>query len=274
MGYPPYERETSDDQPQDPTFNPAQANRALAVTFAASVLSDSNRPGVLGVRTVKVGDIIDLAAYVVGSIDEDAPMRWATTGEAALEARVAVRQVEVSKEWQELLSAAIGKGRAAPVAVQDVRAGDQLTPAATDAAHDADTGQWVVQVQCPQREKGDTFPLHAAFDRKIPVFNRAPEAEGVQQLVDSLMSNFTKVKPEDLREGDQVAPDGDVLVSTPEHDSGLGRWTALAHCPRTSEGDTFEFVAYDDQDVPVFNRGEPEAGSLKFEPYKESEPEA
>ncbi len=245
-------------QPQDPAFNPVQANRALAVTFAASVLSDSNRPGVLGVKIVKAEDIINLASYVVGDVDEDTPQRWMTTGErfeaaeAPLAEKVRERQVTYTPAIRRLFEQVLQRIADKPsvdVPASELRKGDQVAPdgdvLVTQPVYDAPLDVWSARAHCPSTPEGATFEFKAPEGTTVAVFNRGEPDE-----------KTSSVPVQKLLVGDLVTPHGDSIATAPvETEAG---WSVDVQCPNREDGDTFPLELSADVQVPVFGRAEPD----------------
>lgn len=214
-------------------LNPQQSVRTLAAQLAANILSSTSKPNMLAGKVgVSAEEIIELATFILG--DEEEPFRglmpWQgpfsydlpSFQEDRLLQKVRDRQATFDESLGELFGRLIGKdaftGPADPfqpnmtIPVAEVRDGDVVAgdgdkavgPAVADGEH------WIVTVQCPHKESGDTFDMTFNQDDTMRIFR--PGAEGESVLA-------TNLRAGDLIKGDPAFEDEpQVRVSLVDYD--------------------------------------------------------
>lgn len=96
----------------------------------------------------------------------------------------------------------------------------------------------------PMRELENTSSAYRRNVRETVAYNLACLMAGLR---------FEVVPAGELRVGDIISPDGDVIVTEPEYVSDDDVWVCDAHCPSTPKGQTFK-VRQAPADVAVFGR--------------------
>lgn len=128
-----------------------------------------------------------------------------------------------------------------------------------------DLADWIVAGA--QEEEQFAVPSSAEefAAREAPLVEKVAErrltaGEGFTRLLQTVAERIEsqtseQVAPADLREGDKVALDGDVLLTKPVLNEEFDEWSADAHCPTSDKH--FEWKHPNGNgDVTVFGRGE------------------